>query len=179
VRWTAREVAPMFRARSFVRPHLRRLFAALCVVSALAFVLGQGVAALQARIARDAAQGAPQITEQVTGAHGTTPTPAPPASQAAPSRLDAITTHSDHSTAHTGIASPARPLTADKGSKGKGKQHRPKQLKAAGKSLHGGLPHGDSSGAKSQKSQKSRKSRKSQNEQSTQDANSGTGNQSP
>lgn len=63
-------------ARLPTRNQRRTLFAAFCVISGLAFMLGQGVAAYQAAILRmDNASLVPQIHEQVSIAYGVTPTP--------------------------------------------------------------------------------------------------------
>lgn len=63
-------------ARLPARNQRRTLFAAFCVISGLAFMLGQGVAAYQATILQSRIDSlVPQAQEQVSIAHGVTPTP--------------------------------------------------------------------------------------------------------
>ena len=71
----------MAPAHESYRSRVIKLVVALCMVSALAFLLGQGAAAFRAGRAQARTTTPPQIFEQVSGARGILPTPTPASEQ--------------------------------------------------------------------------------------------------
>lgn len=120
--------------RIFARSRAIRLVAALCAVSALAFVLGQGAAAVRSSLTiQRPTTPQPQILERVSGAQGATrPTATPTAvpTQAKPASYSLVAKQTPK----------ARPLEQPLKPKDK---HHPSHKKAAGDSSHGGLSHQD------------------------------------
>lgn len=142
----------MATARQFARSRALKLAVALCFVSALAFLLGQGVAAFRVMDAQPpTTHTPPQAIEHVSGAQGTTPAPSAPAHAAASSTTSSGTaatpTHAAPVvpvafSANLTRAAPARHDAKHDGhARGKDKPHA-KHKGAAGDSSHGGLAHG-------------------------------------
>jgi hypothetical protein len=124
----------MATSRQFARVRALKLGLALCLVSALAFLLGQGVAAFRVTLTTHTP---PQVVERVSGAQGTIPAPPAPAhntpantaaTPAAPVNLSANLTRATPA-GHVGHA------------RGKDKAHA-KHKGAAGDSSYGGPSHG-------------------------------------
>lgn len=126
----------MAYVRMFARSRVVRLIAALCAVSMLAFVLGQGAAALRENLAapRQAAVQT-QILERVTGAQGVarpTSTPTATGVRSPTTKPDEFSTDASHSPEARPLT-PQPPLQEDK--------HHHSHKKAAGDASHGGLGH--------------------------------------
>jgi type IV secretory pathway VirB10-like protein len=134
----------MATSRQFARSRALKLAAALCLVSALAFLLGQGVAAFRVTLTQTpTTRTPPQVIERVSGAQGTIPAPPP-----APSH----NTLANAATTSPGAAATAAPVALSANltratpaghvghARGKDKAHA-KHKGAAGDSSHGGPSH--------------------------------------
>ncbi len=132
----------MATSRQFARSRALKLAVALCLVSALAFLLGQGVAAFRVTLTQTpTAHTPPQVIERVSGAQGTIPAPAPahhtPANVATTPSGAAATAAPVALSANLTRATPAGHVGH---ARGKDKAHA-KHKEAAGDSSHGGLAH--------------------------------------
>ena len=123
--------------RTFARSRAIRLVAALCAVSALAFVLGQGAAAVRSNLTiQRPTTPQPQILERVSGAQGVArPTATPTAASTQPTQAKPATF-----SLVANQTPKARPLAAQQPLNPKDKHHH-SHTKAAGDSSHGGLSH--------------------------------------
>jgi len=134
----------MATSRQFARSRALKLGLALCLVSGLAFLLGQGVAAFRVTLTQSSTTHTPpQVIERISGTQGTLPAPPAPAHNT-PANAGAMSSSGAATTAAPVALSANLTRATPAGHvghvRGKDKAHA-KHKEAAGDSSHGGLAH--------------------------------------
>ena len=131
----------MATSRQFARSRARKLAVALCLVSGLAFLLGQGVAAFRVTLTQSSTTHTPpQVIERVSAAQGTIPAPPAPAQNTPANAATAPSRATAAPVALSANLTRATPAGHVGHARGKGKAHA-KRKGAAGDSSHGGPSH--------------------------------------